>query len=62
VNDVYQSAEFQSLHTLQRRLAAGRRAHAHEYEDLIAGLGSFREAPRRRRLRFRRGRPRLARA
>jgi hypothetical protein len=52
VDDVYRSDEFQALHTLQRRLGAGRRIQERPYADMIRGLSSLQAPPARRRLRF----------
>jgi hypothetical protein len=59
MNDVYRSTEFQSLHTLQRRLGSARIVERHPYQAVIAGLGSLRSQPRARR--FLRLHPRAAR-
>jgi hypothetical protein len=52
VKDVYRSPEFESIHTLKRRLGTRRIAETHPYQPVICGLGSLSRAPtgRRRRL------------
>jgi len=57
--EAYTSADFQSLHTLQRRVGTRRGAEEHPYEAVVSGLRSLRGAsPRRRRLSLRRRRRR----
>jgi len=41
MNDVYTSAEFQSLHTLQRRIGTSRHADEHPYQPVTAGLSTL---------------------
>jgi len=52
VNDVYRSQEFDSIHTLQRRVGARRTAEEHPYQAVLAGLSSLRCERRRRRFRL----------
>jgi hypothetical protein len=52
VNDVYRSPEFESIHTLQRRLGATRRPEQRPYQVVFEGLSSLRCEPARRRRRL----------
>ncbi len=57
--EAYTSADFQSLHTLQRRVGARRETEEHPYATVVNGLRSLRAGPSRRpRLAFRRRRAR----
>ena len=52
VNDVYRSPEFESIHTLQRRLGTTRMAEQRPYQAVLDGLSSLRCEPTRRHRRF----------
>jgi hypothetical protein len=52
--EAYTSADFQSLHTLQRRVGSRRGTEEHPYEAVVKGLRSLRAPRPRRRLAFRR--------
>ena len=52
MDDVYRSPEFESIHTLQRRLGTARKAEEHPYRPVLNGLGSLRCEPLRRRRRL----------
>jgi hypothetical protein len=52
MNDVYRSPEFESIHTLRRRLGTARKAEQHPDQAVLIGLGSLRCVPHRRRRRL----------
>ncbi len=52
MNDVYRSSEFESIHTLQRRLGTTRKAEQRPYQVVFDGLSSLRCEPARRRRRL----------